>query len=102
MSSRRRQALRASTTQSDPPTGLSGPVTAMWHVARGEWDKAHQIVQDDEGRPAAWVHAHLHRIEGDEANAGYWYRRAGKPHASGPLDDEWQAIVTALLTEGGV
>jgi hypothetical protein len=96
------QALRASTAQHEPPAGLSGPLTAMWRVAKGEWDRAHHIVQDDPSRAAAWVHAYLHRIEGDEANAGYWYRQAGQPHATGELDDEWQTIVTSLLTEGGV
>ncbi len=95
-------ALRASSAADTPPAGLSGPLTAMWHAAKGAWDEAHHIVQDDGGKEAAWVHAHLHRIEGDEANAGYWYGRAGKPHGTGPLDDEWQAIVTALLTEESV
>jgi enamine deaminase RidA (YjgF/YER057c/UK114 family) len=95
-------ALRASAAVGEPPAGLSGPLTAMWHVAKGEWDHAHRIVQDDAGAAAAWVHAHLHRIEGDEGNAGYWYRQAGKPHATDELDEEWQAIVTALMTEGGV
>ncbi len=94
--------LRASAADKEPPAGLSGPVAAMWHAAKGEWDRAHRIVQDDESKSAAWVHAHLHRVDGDEANAGYWYGRADKPHAGGKLDDEWQAIVTALLTEGGV
>ena len=49
-------------------------------------------------RPAgAWVHAYLHRKEGDLANADYWYRRAGQPACDGPLDDEWAAIVETLL-----
>ena len=70
--------LRSSTT---PPAEASSPLAALWHVAKGDWHKAHQIVQDDEGAEAAWVHAHLHRVEGDESNAGYWYARAGKSHA---------------------
>jgi hypothetical protein len=88
------RTLRASTT---PPEGLSAPLTALWHAARGDWDKAHKIVQEDEGAEASWVHAWLHRVEGDETNAGHWYRRAGKPHATAPLDDEWAAIVDALV-----
>jgi hypothetical protein len=91
--------LRASAA---PPAKSSGPLTALWHLARGDWEKAHGIVQDDEGAVAAWVHAHLHRVEGDESNAGYWYRRAGKPHAKAPLGEEWDQIAQALLTEGGL
>ena len=91
--------LRASDT---PPSGATGPLNALWHLARGDWDRAHKIVQDDEGRAAAWVHAHLHRVEGDEGNAAYWYARAGRPHAKQPLGEEWETIAQALLTEGGL
>lgn len=87
------KTLRGSKT---PPEGLDGPLTALWHAARGEWDKAHQLVMDDESAAAAWVHAHLHRIEGDDGNAAYWYRRAGKPVSDAPLDDEWTEIVSAM------
>ncbi len=65
-------------------------------AAGGDWDGAHRIVQDDSSPEAAWVHAHLHRVEGDFGNAGYWYRRAGKPAASGDLAAERQAIEKAL------
>ena len=85
-----------------PPAGASAPLTALWHVARGDWDKAHEIVQADGGATAAWVHAHLHRVEGDPSNAGYWYARAGKPRAENSLDEEWHAIAAALLTEAGL
>jgi hypothetical protein len=84
----------------EPPKGASGPLTALWHVAKGEWDKAHALVQDDASAAAAWVHAHLHRVEGDEANAGYWYGRAGKPHAKSSLEDEWERIADKFLIEG--
>ena len=90
--------LRASKT---PPAGLSGPLMALWHAAKGEWDKAHAIIQDDESKTAAWVHAHLHRVEGDQSNAGYWYGRAGKPHSKDPLDSEWQEIAGTLLVMRG-
>lgn len=69
---------------------------ALWWMARGEWDQAHEAAQSDEGRDAAWVHAHLHRVEGDLENAQYWYERAGKPVAEGPLDVERVAIGAAL------
>jgi hypothetical protein len=93
-------AFRKSVQLSEPSAGVSGPLAALWHAAKGDWQKAHAIVQDDEGKDAAWVHAYLHRVEGDIANAGYWYRRAGKKAAEMPLDDEWQAIGKALLGAG--
>ena len=74
---------------------------APWHAVRGEWDAAHAIAQQQEGDPAHdWVHAHLHRAEGDLGNAGYWYRRAGKPMAKGDLAAERATIVAALLAAG--
>jgi hypothetical protein len=72
-------------------------VRALWHDATGDWAGAHRVAQDIETPEGAWVHAYLHRKEGDIANAGYWYRRAGRPAATGSLDDEWQAIATVLL-----
>jgi hypothetical protein len=80
-----------------PPEGASPAVQALWWDARGDWDKAHECAQAGEGGEAAWVHAYLHRKEGDGANAGYWYRRAGRKPATGPLDEEWEAIALALL-----
>jgi uncharacterized cupin superfamily protein len=85
-----------------PPKDASAPLAALWHTAKGDWDKAHALVMDDESKAAAWVHAHLHRVEGDESNAGYWYRRAGKPHAKSSHDEEWTEIANALLLEGGL
>ncbi|MBV8914988.1 MAG: hypothetical protein JOZ05_18355, partial [Acetobacteraceae bacterium] len=69
----------------------------LWWAARGDWDRAHACAQEDEGGPADWVHAYLHRVEGDLGNARYWYAQAGKPEATGPLDAEWTAIAGALL-----
>ena len=94
-------AFNASRSADAPPAGLSPPLKALWHAARGEWDAAHGIAQQQEGEPRHdWVHAHLHRVEGDLGNAGYWYRRAGKPMPQGDLDAERDAIVAALLAEG--
>ena len=84
------------------PTGISEALQGLWHMGRGDWDKAHKIVQDDEGRAAAWVHAHLHRVEGDESNAGYWYARAGKPHAKNTHAEEWNEIAGVLLAGHGL
>ena len=80
-----------------PPEKLSTTLQALWKASKGDWDGAHDLVQDDPGQDAAWVHAYLHRVEGDTFNANYWYRRAGKPSASGELSTEWRAIVKTLL-----
>lgn len=81
-------------TQPEPPA--SPALAALWWAAHDDWTRAHEAAQADEGRDAAWVHAYLHRVEGDEENARYWYDRAGKPPAAGPLDAEWEAIAAAL------
>ena len=80
-----------------PPPGLSGPVQALWWAAKGDWEKAHTLVMSDETAEAAWVHAYLHRLEGDLPNARYWYRVAAKPEAQGAIEEEWNNIVGALL-----
>ena len=91
------QFRRASTEPGD----LSPVLRALWHAARGDWDLAHQIVQDLPGEDAAWVHAYLHREEGDLSNAAYWYRHARKPVANDSLDAERERIARALLAEFG-
>lgn len=91
-------ALKASLGRDTAPTGLARPILALWHCGRGEWDAAHALVQQDEGDPDHdWVHAHLHRVEGDASNAGHWYRRAGRPVARCALEVEWAEIAAALL-----
>ena len=83
-----------------PPANLHLALQGLWWDAKGDWTAAHDCVQQDEGDPLCdWVHAYLHRKEGDESNAAYWYRRAGKPVERGPLDAEWTTIVTALLSD---
>jgi hypothetical protein len=79
----------------EPPARAA--LAALWWQARGDWARAHEAAQADEGAEAAWVHALLHREEGDLANADYWYRRAGKRRPSGALSEEWTAIAVALL-----
>ena len=93
-----RDELKASLTASTPPLRLRAALLALWHDARGDWDAAHRVAQDVDDEEGAWVHAYLHRKEGDLGNAGYWYRRAGRPIASGSLDAEWDEIVSSLLT----
>ena len=79
------------------PSELSPALLALWYDAKGDWEKAHRTVQDDDSKEAAWIHAYLHRKEGDESNARYWYIRARRPKFDGSLDDEWEQIVVELL-----
>ena len=80
-----------------PREGLSNALQALWYDGRGDWDAAHAAAQADDGRDGSWVHGYLHRKEGDDANAAYWYRRAGQPFPTASLADEWRAIAAALL-----
>jgi hypothetical protein len=92
--------FRASLSGTAPAKSLEPPLAALWWAAKGEWDKAHTIVMNEETADAAWVHAYLHRVEGDLGNAGYWYRQAGQPVAKDSLEAEWERIVSALLGGG--
>lgn len=90
--------FEVSTKSSEPPAALSPALLALWHDRRGDWTAAHDTLQDDEGRAGAWVHAYLHRKEGDESNARYWYGRAAKPFPAGQsLEQEWAEIARQLL-----
>jgi hypothetical protein len=90
-------AFRASLSASEPQAGASAALRALWWDAKGDWDKAHDAAQSENGAQAALVHAYLHRKEGDLGNAGYWYRRAGRAVHRGTLDEEWQALVAEML-----
>jgi hypothetical protein len=94
-------AFRDSLRAKAPPDDLDAPLRAMWYAANGDWSAGHRLAQAENGAAAAWVHAYLHRVEGDLANAGYWYRRAGQPVCTQALPDEWTAIVRALLARAG-
>ena len=94
-------AFRASLAEPSPPADLSLALKALWFDARGNWDGAHDAAQADEGGVGDWVHAYLHRKEGDSGNAAYWYRRARKPVCKTSLDEEWAAIAEALLKDQG-
>jgi hypothetical protein len=91
------EELEALRTAPEPPSHLPPLLEALWWDAREDWDRAHAIAQDVETRDGAWVHAYLHRREGDPGNAAYWYRQAGRPVCRGPLPEEWREIATALL-----
>jgi hypothetical protein len=92
--------FKASLSDPAPAPTLTPPLAALWWAAKGSWDKAHKIVQDEATADAAWVHAYLHRVEGDLGNAGYWYRQASQPVAKDSLEAEWERIVSALLGGG--
>jgi hypothetical protein len=92
--------FRASLSGAAPAPQFDAPLGALWWAAKGGWSEAHKLVQDEATADAAWVHGYLHRVEGDSANAGYWYRRAVKPVVSGSLDAEWEAIAASLLGSG--
>lgn len=89
--------FRRSTGRSEPPSALSAALEALWYDAKGDWNRAHALAQSQDDAAGAWVHAYLHRVEGDLGNAAYWYRRAGRPVCNDPLGQEWENIAGALL-----
>ena len=89
--------LKSTLSDAAPHAGLAPPLAALWWAAKGDWDAAHKIVQDESDTHSAWVHAYLHRVEGDRDNARYWYRQARREPATGELASEWAAIAAALL-----
>jgi hypothetical protein len=92
--------FKASLSGAAPAPDLDPPLAALWWAAKGQWNEAHKIVQDEATADSAWVHAYLHRVEADLGNAGYWYRQAGKPVETGSLETEWERIASALLGGG--
>jgi hypothetical protein len=89
--------FRQSLTEATPPAELTLALAGLWWAANGDWNRAHESAQKDEGPEGSWVHAYLHRKEGDQDNAAYWYGRAGKVVCRGPLDSEWLSILSDLL-----
>ena len=89
--------FRESLIDSDTPKGFTLLIQALWQDAKGNWEQAHNLAQQESSRDGSWVHAYLHRKEGDIENASYWYSRAGKPVSKLSLDEEWEEIVKTLL-----
>ena len=89
--------FRQSLAAAKPPAGLTLALVGLWWDAKGDWTMAHESAQQDEGPEGSWVHAYLHRKEGDQDNAAYWYGRAGKPVCREPFETEWLSIVGDLL-----
>jgi len=90
-------AFKAACNSTNPPSGISDELLALWYDARGNWNRAHELVQENKGSTGDWIHAYLHRKEGDNANAAYWYRRVKKIMPQIGLEKEWTELVEYLL-----
>ena len=93
------QEFRDSLLLDSPPRNFSAALAGLWWDAKGDWARGHDSAGQDEGTAGSWVHAYLHRKEGDASNAGYWYERAGKKPATGSLGQEWLAIAESLFAD---
>ncbi|HEY4164619.1 MAG TPA: hypothetical protein VGM59_16245 [Dongiaceae bacterium] len=89
--------FKTSLAQAEPPLALSAQLQALWWDAKGDWSRAHDLINDEPGPNAAWVHAYLHRKEGDHSNARYWYGQAGKPVPECTLAREWEEIAGVMV-----
>ena len=89
--------FRATVAQGAPPEGISFALQTLWWDAKGDWDRAHNCAQQDEGETGSAVHAYLHRKEGDMRNAGGWYSRAGREPPTVSLDEEWRSLTEEML-----
>ena len=83
--------------ESEPNAEISAELQALWWSKKGNWVKAHELAQDAGGQEGDWVHAYLHRQEGDLGNASYWYSRAGRSMPSEELGEEWHTMVLELI-----
>jgi len=89
--------FRNTLASASAPAQLPATLVALWHDGKGNWDAAHKVAQEIDDADGAWIHAYLHRKEGDPGNAAYWYRRAAKPVSTLSLDAEWEEIAEELL-----
>ena len=89
--------FRDTLSHPEPPADISENLKALWYDAIGEWTKAHDIVQVTSGYDGDWIHAYLHRKEGDYSNASYWYSRIGRTRPNKELEEEWEELANPLL-----
>lgn len=82
---------------SSPDESWPEALKSLWYDAKGDWEASHNIAQDIHSDLGSWIHAYLHRKEGDEWNAGYWYRRANRPFSKLTLDEELKELVVYVL-----
>jgi|SRR5580698_7656747 hypothetical protein len=90
--------FKRSLAKTRAPADLKPALVALWWAAKDDWERAHALVMNESDEGCAWVHAYLHRVEGDLDNARYWYGQARKPVPTGRPRAEWDKIVAALLT----
>jgi len=93
------EEFQKSLDASSPPPHLSGYLQSLWYDAKGDWNRSHDIIQNIEDKTAAWVHAYLHRKEGDNWNANYWYNKAGRDMPNISLDEEREQITKEMLSQ---
>ena len=95
------ELLASAETNDEPPTGLDSCILALWLAKKGRWDASHKVTQEIHSSDGSWIHAYLHRMEGDFGNARYWYSRTGKlPKGDREsLDEEWREIAEVLLAD---
>ena len=96
------EEFKASLKQEAPPAGITASLAALWYAGKGDWEQAHNIAQDIPTPEGSWVHAWLHRQEGDEWNANYWYNRAGRSNPGNALEQEWEEMVATLLGSAAI
>ena len=94
------QQFEESLAQSEPPKDASVYLQSLWYDAKRDWDKAHHLVAHLTDKTACRIHAYLHRVEGDNRNANYWYTKAGERMPGVSLKEEWQLLVQRLLEHG--
>lgn len=97
MNSQKAEAFKLSLSHTDPPGNISQYARALWYEGKGNWEKAHNIIQEMDDRASARIHAFLHRQEGDLSNAGYWYKRAGEQIPAVNTDEEWEKLVNQFV-----
>jgi hypothetical protein len=95
------EEFKSSMSHPLPPADITSSLAALWYAGKGDWEQAHTIAQDIPTREGSWVHAYLHRVEGDEWNANYWYNRAGRTMPATTLEQEWEDITMDLLGSVG-
>lgn len=91
------ETFKLTLTDETPPPSLSAILQALWYDAKGDWEKSHELAQAQNDDNGAWVHAYLHRKEGDRSNAAYWYKRAWRPFPNLSTENEWDEIVRDQL-----
>ncbi len=89
--------FKSSVNGLSPPNNLAIELKSLWYDGNGDWEKSHDVIQDVNSGNAAWIHAYLHRKEGDVGNAKYWYAKAGRSMPSVGLDEEWEMLVVHFL-----